>query len=129
MFSRRDDLNYKGTTKFWLLFPILFFIPFAIALKWLPVFIEEQAFLGPTLEQKTQAMNLIISKLESEDKVDKAGLIKIFESQLSIDKSSNEFIHLAISLIDSFAGIFLGVMLIYFASVLFLYKALVKKET
>gem|GEM_PF-4852885 len=122
-------MNSRKIKLFWLLFPVSLFVLFAIALKFLPYFIEEQAFKGPSLEQKTKAINIVISKLESGDMVNNAGLIKVFESQKRIDKSNNELIHSIITTLESYAGAFIGIILVYLGSIFFLYKSLFEKKT
>ena len=121
-------MHFKVVHKFWLLFPLLFFLPFAVALKWLPSFIEEYAFIGPTLQEKTQTIEMLINKLESNDEIDKKGLIKIFKSQTILEENKEDFFHIIIKIIDSFAGAFLGGMLIYLSSILFIYQAMFKKK-
>ena len=82
MFSENTNLNSSKVKVFALFFPALLLIIFALAVNWVPSFIEEQRSTTPPLEKRLLVINEVIEKLKSDDAVDKEGLIKIFDSAI-----------------------------------------------
>ncbi len=129
MFSGSIGLNSNIVKALCLLGPAFLFVAFAVALNWSPKFIEEQAFLGPSTYEIQRTVEQAISRLESDDDIDKAQLIKIFESHIKIQTGFDGFINALLKMINGLASAFLGVLLIYFASLLYVYQKYIKKKT
>ena len=129
MFSWSMRLNSNVIKAVCLLGPGLLFVVFAVILKWIPIFIEEHWFISSSYSDTEKAIGQVISKLESDDDVNKEQLIEIFKSQLIIESGINEFMNGLIQMIMDIADAFLGLLLIYFATLLYVYQKYIKKKT
>ena len=129
MFSENTNLNSSKVKVFALFFPAILLIIFALVVNWVPSFIEEQRSMTPSLEKRVLVINEVIEKLKSDDAVDKEGLIKIFDSAIKKEIATEAFIDSIIGFLKPILSSINSILLIYFASILFLFQSLFKQKT
>ena len=129
MFSRSKNLNSKTVKVICFLGPVILFIAFAIAIKYFPIFIEDTAFAAPSKEEITKVMEQGNYQLETENDIDKERLITMFKLQIEYQSDFDGYINAMVKIIDLLANSFVLILLMYLASLLFIYTNYIKKKT
>jgi len=110
-------------------FPALLFVIFALVINWIPSFIEEQRLKSPPLEQRILVMNEALDKFKSDSSIDKEVLIKVFESGIQKEIDAERFIDSILNFLTLIFHSIIGILLVYFASLIIIFQNLFKNKT
>ena len=113
----------------YLFVPAIFLIGVTLSLKYLPILIEDSIVIEPREAELTKAIEQVIYKIEADNHADKDEIIQMLESQISMRKQFFNFITSIINQVDTYADMLLSALLIYLASLYFIYQSWLKKKT
>ena len=127
--SRSTKLNSNILKLVAIFFPALLFVIFALVINWIPSFIEEQRLKSPPLEQRILVMNEALDKFKSDSSIDKEVLIKVFESGIQKEIDAERFIDSILNFLTLIFHSIIGILLVYFASLIIIFQNLFKNKT
>ncbi|PKI16305.1 hypothetical protein [Colwellia sp. 12G3] len=124
-------MNSSKSIIIWLVISTVLLFTYSGFSIWLPHYVEKQYEQSnkQSLKERVALIELAIEKTKSDDFVDKSQIIGVFESIIESEKSSELYISKLVGLFATISNILVGLLLIHLASLIPIFKGLVKKKT
>ncbi len=107
----------------------LLLIIYATGSMWFFNYVEKLNTLNEPVEQRISMTEKVLEKLESEEQINKLGVIKILESGMEFEKANEEYLSSIENSLKYFSLILFGVLLIHISSIGLIVEHLCKKKT
>ena len=124
-------MNSSKSIIIWLVISTVLLFTYSGFSIWLPHYVEKQYEQSnkQSLKERVVLIERAIEKTKSDDVVDKSQIIGVFESIIESEKSSELYISKLVGLFATISNILIGLLLIHLASLIPIFKGLVKKKT